>query len=349
MKRLLVWFVLLMCLCMGAKAETMVIGGSKEDAVMDIAVGDDGRVVLAGYTASSDGTLSDRSKSGRSGWVACYDAQGNLLWNFCSRHDAQDMMRHPVIHEDGTISVILISVNSVHEQVGEEWIHLSAEGNVIEREQIPGSGGVLFFVSDRGYIQAETGETERRFYLIEWGGVTRKPIHVACDASTQIEEVSGTYFIAESFDMGKMLFAMDEALGATQWKERAVVPEERVYRRILALRDGTLAAIGYEGAGFSAKRVFTRWDAAGNVLADVPYEADMPRFMDETEDGIVTLNTDGDLIWLDCNGQVRWRKRTEMSMANAMAAAPGGRIIAADDRGKDAGQDVYLHTQQLPQ
>ena len=94
----------------------------------------DGGMLLAGMTMSSDGTLSDRTKAGRTGWLACVDAQGNTLWNFCSRQGSRDYMRAPVVHEDGTITVLLVGNGSEKNLI--ELIRLSAKGEVIRRKTI---------------------------------------------------------------------------------------------------------------------------------------------------------------------------------------------------------------------
>lgn len=89
---------------------------------------------MAGQTSSSDGTLSDRSKTGLTGWAALVDLQGNTIWNFCSRYGSDDRMRLPVVHEDGTITVLLQSNGNAHSQV--ELIRLDMEGNVISRKTL---------------------------------------------------------------------------------------------------------------------------------------------------------------------------------------------------------------------
>ena len=67
------------------EARTYTYGGSGEDVLSDIAVSAEGRIALAGYTESADGTLALRTKSGRSGWVLCVNEEGEVLWSFCRR------------------------------------------------------------------------------------------------------------------------------------------------------------------------------------------------------------------------------------------------------------------------
>ena len=336
-------------MCAGACAEIQRYGGSGNDVILDLAAGG-GRTVITGYTESSDGTLSDRTKRGHSGWVMCMDAQGNVLWNFCSRHDVNDRIRHPVIHEDGTVSVILFSQNEADEQLSEEWIHLTPDGQVIERERIPGRGGIFFLPGERGYIQAETTAEGRRFYLIEWGGVQRRMIDFDTDADIQLDEASGAYVLAVSMDEGYQIFALDGQLRGREWVVRSGLPAERAYRHILALEDGGLAAIGRENEGFGTNYVFTRWNAEGVVLSDIALDTrDLPLWMCETGDGLLMLDFYGTLIRTDLNGNVLRQERIEVpGSARGMAALPDGRALIACRRGEEGQEDVWTTTVEAP-
>ena len=78
--------------------------------------------------------LSDRTKSGRSGWVALVDLQGNTHWNFCSRYGSNDYMKSPVVHDDNTITVLLNSDGNEYGQI--ELIRLDMTGNVVDRKAL---------------------------------------------------------------------------------------------------------------------------------------------------------------------------------------------------------------------
>ena len=139
MKRMMALVCLLVLLGTSALAldgETAVytLGGSEADVVHDAASMHDGGVLLAGFTQSSDGTLSDRTKTGRTGWLACVDAQGKTRWNFCSRQGSNDHMRAPVAHADGTITVLLSANGNEKNLI--ELIRLSGQGEVISRRKI---------------------------------------------------------------------------------------------------------------------------------------------------------------------------------------------------------------------
>ena len=101
MKTRFLTILLLLCMvCAFALAEPRVYtyGGSGHDQMSGGAVSTDGRIVVTGLTTSTDGTLSSRTKSGHTGWALCVDAQGNVLWSFCSRLGSGDRMDAPVFH-----------------------------------------------------------------------------------------------------------------------------------------------------------------------------------------------------------------------------------------------------------
>lgn len=90
MKCLLLMVVLLMIPYPWAVAqEEYIFGGSKNEILNGVAVSEDDRILMTGYTASSDGTLAGRTKEGHSGWALCVDRNGNVLFSFCSRRGSQ--------------------------------------------------------------------------------------------------------------------------------------------------------------------------------------------------------------------------------------------------------------------
>lgn len=134
MRKLLFTMLLFCMLAVSAHAEkrSYTYGGSGHDILYEAAVSADGRVVLTGTTDSSDGTLSTRTKTGRSGWALCIDTHGNVLWNFCTRRGSYDTLRHPVFLEDGSVAVLL---NTSHSGLYEvEWILLDKDGRQLDRK-----------------------------------------------------------------------------------------------------------------------------------------------------------------------------------------------------------------------
>lgn len=138
MKRLLL--MLLMCLiCAAACAQengefTRIVAGSRAEQFNEVFAAEDSSILAAGFTFSSDGDLSDRTKTGRSGWLCCLDEQGNVLWNFCSRNSRNDEILAPVKHDDGTITVLLRSDGHEYNQL--DLIRLSDEGKQIDRKTL---------------------------------------------------------------------------------------------------------------------------------------------------------------------------------------------------------------------
>lgn len=145
--------LLLCALAFGALAESrsFTYGGSGHDILYDAAVSADGRIVLTGLTDSSDGTLSTRTKDGRSGWALCIDTQGNVLWNYCTRLGSYDTLRYPVWRADGSVTMLLETSHSgLYEVI---WICLDADGNEVARRTLD-SRGVPWVVRSGGVLDA---------------------------------------------------------------------------------------------------------------------------------------------------------------------------------------------------
>lgn len=156
MRKLLLTILLLYTLAASACAETRsyTYGGSGHDILYDAAVSADGRIVLTGTTDSADSTLSSRTKTGRSGWALCIDAQGNVLWNFCTRRGSHDTLRYPVFHADGSVTMLLDTSHSgLYEVV---WIKLDAQGSEAARKTLD-SRGVPWVVRSSGVADDLSG------------------------------------------------------------------------------------------------------------------------------------------------------------------------------------------------
>ena len=106
MRRLTLLAALLCLLANCALAEPLAFGGRGEDALYE-AVYADGGFFAAGTTASSDGDLDMRTRSGEAGWAMLADRQGERLWSFCSGKSGMYTMTAPHAYADGTYSVVL--------------------------------------------------------------------------------------------------------------------------------------------------------------------------------------------------------------------------------------------------
>ena len=66
-----------------ALAQEYAFGGTGEDALTQAVALRDG-LFAVGTTASSDGDLASRTRSGETGWALRIGADGARLWDFCS-------------------------------------------------------------------------------------------------------------------------------------------------------------------------------------------------------------------------------------------------------------------------
>lgn len=94
--------------------------------------GANGTLLAAGYTTSTDGDLSERTREGKTGWLLRLGGEGSILFNCCSAHAGRDEMRAPFAHADGTTSCVLWGENR-----GCEWLRVNGEGRVEARVEAP--------------------------------------------------------------------------------------------------------------------------------------------------------------------------------------------------------------------
>ena len=156
MKRRLALFLCLLLIPAFANAQSVchVYGGSGTDTLGGIAVSSDGRILLTGYTESSDGTLENRTKTGPAGWVLCINPDGEVLWNFC-RHSAKyERMEAPALHPDGSATVVFWTEQSGIGRL--ELLTLSPEGQLLSATPLLEAADNMIHVRALGYIP-ETG------------------------------------------------------------------------------------------------------------------------------------------------------------------------------------------------
>ena len=276
----------------GKRIVDLRFGGSQPDEVSCLALTPQGHIVMAGYASSADGTLSDRTKSGWSGWAALADTKGNTLWNFCSRHASRDRMRAPVVHEDGTITVLLESRGNEYDQT--ELIRLSMQGEVlsrkalvhIEKEQgmlapeMPGAfaGGYVIATCDEsrkidyqpidGNSRAAIYQPKYHWFDFEGNrlGTTQTLWHASLAAI-------GDRHVIEAIDQTYWLCALDEKGNRTKLVSLYDgLRAEKEYRAVVSLADGGAAAALYEHGGYDMKSTLQRWDAQGNLLSAIALE-----------------------------------------------------------------------------
>ena len=133
MPRLLFALALAASLACAARAEgwKRAYGGRGEDRLTELAPAPGG-LLAVGTSFSSDGDLSDRTRSGETGWALRVDAEGNVLFSVSSAHAGRARMEHPFAHADGSFSCVLRG-----DGAGAEWLRLSERGRVTARIELP--------------------------------------------------------------------------------------------------------------------------------------------------------------------------------------------------------------------
>lgn len=121
-------------------------GGSGQEALHEAIRTADG-LFAVGETASTDGDLAGRTRSGEAGWALRLDEAGHVLWSFSSAHNGLMRMISPYAFEDGTFSCVLTEENG---QRG-EWIRLEADGRQKARVEIPSAAALC---GQEGHVEA---------------------------------------------------------------------------------------------------------------------------------------------------------------------------------------------------
>lgn len=290
MKRLLCLLSALLILfaAVWASAQTVAthtFGGSRRDWLYHMAVSDDGLIAMTGWTESSDGTLSARTKTGRSGWLLVIDKDGKEIVNFCTRLGNHDHLSYPVFHEDGTLTVMLYAEDANLGWVKHELIRLDMDGNVVSREVLMEKGvDDEYFVDvvgndERGYVFSESliriegGYTHYELFdygggyvrrLDEWNGLNAfADAHVLRFAQEDGKEIY--LYARDAQDVEKQL---SKAFDLREDKLRPVM-----YDGFLSLPDGGAAGAGWALEKDETKEerigLFTRWDAEGNIVSEM--------------------------------------------------------------------------------
>lgn len=333
-------------------------GGSGVDEVSCMAVTPQGNIVMTGYTTSSDGSLSDRTKSGWSGWTAMVDVQGNTLWNFCSRHASRDRMRAPVVHADATITVLLESRGNDYDQT--ELIRLDMQGGVISRKPLlrleKGEGSLapeMPGVFAGGYVIAACDEEKKIDYEPVLGscrGAIYQPAYHWFDFEgnllgttqtlwhTALAAVSDRHTI-EAIDQTYWLCAVDEKGNRTKLvRLYDGLRGNMEYRALASLADGGAAAALYEHGGGNMRSTLQRWDAQGNPASEIVLEDFCVNSLQALGDIMVVCGETGQsedlLLAVSRGGQILLRERV------GGAYTMGRFLIALDENTVACAQSV---------
>lgn len=281
MRRAWVWLtaVLLMISYSGAAAqEEYIFGGSRNEILNGVAISADDRILMTGYTASSDGTLADRTKEGHSGWALCVDRNGNVLFSFCSRRGSQDEMEDPVFHEDGTATVLLNAYGNPQKQM--ELIRLDQDGNVLNRnilmETTSANVNLTGWTFGGGYgitkADVTTGKPQYTFY--DWDG--NKLLAMQGERDGALAAVGGQHavvFHETGFWLSRLDGQGDETKLAYLYDAPYGYLPPQTYGELISLEDGSCVAVGravIEGEkGQSKVGACTRWTPDGQTAFEL--------------------------------------------------------------------------------
>lgn len=296
MKRILsliVLGVLIASSCKVIAQQEYVFGGSKNELVNGMAISADDRILLTGYASSADGTLENRTKSGRSGWVLCVDRQGNVLFSFCSRNGSQDEMQAPVFHADGTATVLLNSHGNEKKLI--ELIRLDQGGNVLSRTTLQETSSpdinLMGRIFSGGYLvsgaNVMTSKTRHDFF--DWNGKHISSFEgVTGSALSAISEKHALVF----HETGFWLSLLDEQAQETRIAYLYDAPfgylPPRVYADMISLDDGGAMAGGHVNEQIK-QGVLTRWSVDGTAVFDVRFDDYSVKRIERTEEGFALL------------------------------------------------------------
>lgn len=115
-----------------AAAEGFAFGGRGEDALYEAVSAGDG-LFAVGKTASADGDLASRKRTGETGWALRIGGDGRRMWDFCSAKSGMYVMTAPHAYKDGTFSLVLTDETKARG----EWIVLNSRGRQEVRCAIP--------------------------------------------------------------------------------------------------------------------------------------------------------------------------------------------------------------------
>lgn len=328
-------------------------GGSKRDWINAIAAAPDGRIAITGYTESSDGTLSDRTKTWRAGWVMMLDKDMNVMWNFCSRSGDADHMRCPVFHDNGQLTV-------VHHTEGKQlkivWIDENGEeafSDTVMTVKEEGERISVVGVMEDGYLMLRSQENGRRrtFTLFDWLGGQMWTL-AGVDG---VQAVSGNHLLCEtqeglflsSVDTGGLLTTLCNVAKA----ENGSVKRE--YESVVSLADGGAAACGRIVRESGGDGLISRWDAQGNLVFEMYVMGNTLSRLTRTADGFAALriaqeegkDDQWELVCFDENGILSKTKRLEGALsrdAGDIAVLDDGAIVCAHLTGLYDDEDVLV-------
>lgn len=343
----------------GLAEQGEIIGGSGSDMIAGLA-SHYGVTVVVGATASSDGTLYDRTKTGRSGWVCAIDAESrHIMWNFCTRYGSMDYMESPYIHEDGSISAVLI-YDSSKKQQGAELVSLDANGKQGKRVTLTQHRPDRTFSVDAGVLVTESAAKEKitvATSLFDYEGVklwTKEDTVPDCAAGAWALEGRGN--IVTLWQVTAAGLAEISCVDVT--KRLPSANASVCVQHMACLQDGSVAAVCVTSAqGAQANGAFLLlWDAQGTLRMEENCSGDVAYVLGKNDRGVLTLDAGG-IVWLNPYAGGEAVPYTTVGMENALYVAVNeqGMVVLAKqdtlnyDRNKEDVELLWLADSDLQQ
>ena len=119
--------------CTGAYAEELrwTYGGRGEDKLLEMTQAGGGYFAV-GMTASDDGDLASRTRTGTAGWALLVGEDGGRVFSYASAHKGLARMTAPTVMEDGRYALVLTDDEA---QRG-EWLMLDSRGRLLTRTAV---------------------------------------------------------------------------------------------------------------------------------------------------------------------------------------------------------------------
>lgn len=355
-----------------AQLRTYTFGGSEDDALSELAIASDGRIVMTGYTNSSDGTLADRTKVGRSGWMLCVDPEGNVLWSFVSRLGVHDSMAQPVFHDDGSVTVVLEAEPDGGMEL--EAIRLDREGKVISRKTMRKRNGEEMYVmlvdthEREGYAVSAANERAEiiRYALYDYdGSLLGEYTSEEWMSEGSVMAVSSEHVIRRTMDAGVLYRMGDQGEETALGKVYEIYPQAGInggllggrYNSLISLDDGGAAGCGWVLSGTKSGDPrpgrITRWDAQGKTAFDMWLQIGQLSDLVKIKGGYAAiLHPEADeprtepmpysLAYFDERGIYRGKVELAAGEDCAMKGAPDGTLIILQRFYKDGQGDVRM-------
>ena len=321
-------------------------GGRGEDRLSEL-VPAAGGLFAVGTSFSSDGDLSNRTRSGETGWALRLDNEGNVLFSLSSAHAGRARMEHPFAHADGTFSCVLRG-----EKTGAEWLRVSAQGRVTARVEMseaseicahqPGGGEVSAFPCDLDGAAALAlcvahADGTFCFPAMDEAGQIRPGASVSAGEDALVRVGLGGDIALVWEQDGEVSIASAAAGGASARTFLAATGGATAVLDALVGEDGSviLSAVSAEGG------LLARVSAAGETLFCVRAEASIDRLA-LTDTGFAASAGDK-LLFFDEEGALLGTRTAQEQRGETLAMAGFGAGVALLSYLPDGAQAKQAH------